>query len=149
MNTTGPVRVRVDSAEKMRRLLRGALEQAATPGASAEDPEDERNPRETLAPSSKVASKVPVTTHFVARVTLTRFLRGVPAKTLAATRAGALEAARDAPLVSEATLVELCGFERRAGRLDARAGRGGVFRRERRRDSDKKGGQKLYTQRTP
>ena len=112
VNTTGPVRVRVDSAEKMRRLLRGALEQAATPGASAEDPEDERNPRETLAPSSKVASKVPVTTHFVARVTLTRFLRGVPAKTLAATRAGALEAARDAPLVSEATLVELCGFER-------------------------------------
>ena len=111
VNTTGPVRVRVDSAEKMHRLLRGALEQAATPGASAEDPEDERNPRDA-PPSSKVASKVPVTTHFVARVTLTRFLRGVPAKTLAATRAGALEAARDAPLVSEATLVELCGFER-------------------------------------
>ena len=36
----------------------------------------------------------------------------MPAKSLAATRAGALEAARDAPLVSEVTLVELCGFER-------------------------------------
>jgi len=117
VNTTGPVRVRVDSAEKMRRLLRSALEQrfgagerASVANASTDQPGDAFG-RSGDAPA-ETGSPGPVTTHFVARVTLTRFLRSVPAKTLAATRAGALEAARDAPLVSEATLVELCGFER-------------------------------------
>ena len=113
VNTTGPVRVRVDSKEKMHRLLRSALEQRFGAGArgateaSTDEPADDFASRD--APNETGS---PVTSHFVARVTLTRFLRSVPAKTLAATRAGALEAARDAPLVSEATLVELCGFER-------------------------------------
>ena len=113
VNTTGPVRVRVDSAEKMRRLLRGALEQAATPGASAEDPG--RRAKPSRNPRAVVESRVEGSRHDALRRAGhadARFLRGVPAKTLAATRAGALEAARDAPLVSEATLVELCGFER-------------------------------------
>jgi hypothetical protein len=114
VNTTGPVRVRVDSKEKMHRLLRSALEQRFGAGArGATEAESEDEPADDFASrDAPNETESPVTSHFVARVTLTRFLRSVPAKTLAVTRAGALEAARDAPLVSEATLVELCGFER-------------------------------------
>ena len=116
VTTTAPTRVRVDSADAMRRVLRGALERSATmgnqsrlwvpPGVGASDGAPLGDDPSRRAPDASV------TTHFVARITLTRFLRRVPAKSLAATRAGALEAARDAPLVSEVTLVELCGFER-------------------------------------
>ena len=114
---TAPARVRVHSADAMRRVLRDALARSETSSRARASAPDA--PRAVAAGagadrprSARSTTTPPRATHFVARVTLTRFPRGAPARTLAATPAGALEAARGATTVGEAIFVEPCGLER-------------------------------------